>query len=121
MVSGVISNGQTHDIRHIKAMRSSGGYAGRMKTGGAANFGSTSILGLNLNIGQLVKAVQVFVPTIRSGSVQGWQSGMTVNATGTVLVHNCGYAGGYVGSGYGAQIWGDKGVDNGPSSGPTKR
>ena len=117
MVSGVISNGQTHDIRHIKAMRSSGGYAGRMKTGGAANFGSTSILGLNLNIGQLVKAVQVFVPTIRSGSVQGWQSGMTVTATGTDLVHNCGYAGGYVGSGYGAQIWGDKGVDNGPSSG----
>ena len=117
MVSGVISNGQTHDIRHIRAMRSAGGYAGRMKTGGAANFGSASILGLNLNLGQLVKAAEVFVPTIRSGSVYGWQSGMTVTATGTDFIHNCGYAGGYVGSGYGAQIWGDKGVDDGQPSG----
>ena len=117
MVSGVISNGQSYDMKHIKAMRSAGGYAGRMKTGGAANFGSASILGLNLNLGQLVQAAQVFVPTIRSGSVYGWQSGMTVTATGTDFIHTCGYAGGYAGSTYGAQIWGDRGVDDGPAFG----
>lgn len=110
MVTGVITNGQSYDMKEIRAMRSAGGYAGRMQTGAAAEFGSTNILGLNLNIGQLVQAAQIFVPTIKSGSVHGWQSGMTVTGYGTDFAHKCGYAGGYVGSAYGAQIWGDKNV-----------
>ncbi len=108
MVTGVITNGQSYDMKLIRAMRSAGGYAGKMQTGAAAEFGSTNILGLELNLGQLVQAAQVFVPTIKSGSVHGWQSGMTVIGNGTDFKNKCGYAGGYAGSAYGAQIWGDK-------------
>ena len=115
MVTGVITDGQSYDMKLIRAMRSAGGYAGRMQTGAAAEFGSVSLLGLNLNLGQLVSAVQTFVPTVKSGSVHGWQSGMTVTAYGTGnsgsdITNRCGYAGGYAGSCYGAQIWGDKNV-----------
>ncbi len=110
MVTGVITNGQSYDMKLIRAMRSAGGYAGKMQTGAAAEFGSANILGLNLNLGQLVQAAQIFVPTIKSGSARGWQSGMTVTAVGNDFNNKCGYAGGYVGSAYGAQIWGDENV-----------
>ncbi len=112
MVTGVITDGQSYDMKKIRAMRSAGGYAGKMQTGAAASFGNVGILGLNLNLGQLVKAAQVFVPTVKSGSVRGWQSGMTVECFGTDFTHSCGYAGGYAGSVYGAQIWGDKNADD---------
>lgn len=46
---------------------------------------------------------QLFVPAVRNSSVQGYQSGLTVQATGLPENH-CGYSGGYVGSAYGAQI-----------------
>lgn len=74
-----------------------------MKTGGAVELGTVNILGLNLNVGQLVNIAQLFVPAIRNSSVQGYQSGLTVQATGLPENH-CGYSGGYVGSAYGAQI-----------------
>ena len=74
-----------------------------MKTGGAVELGSVNILGLNLNVGQLLNIAQLFVPAIRNSSVQGYQSGLTVQATGSPDNH-CGYSGGYVGSAYGAQI-----------------
>lgn len=45
----------------------------------------------------------MFVPAVRNSSVQGYQSGLTVQATG-LPVNHCGYSGGYVGSAYGAQI-----------------
>ena len=109
MVSGVITDGQAYDTKLVRSTRSTGGYAGSMQTGAAASFGSFDLLGLvQLNLDKLVSAVQVFVPTVKSGSVHGWQSGMTVVCTGTDFEHKCGYAGGYVGSAYGAQIWGDK-------------
>lgn len=119
MVTGVITNGQSYDMKKIRAMRSAGGYAGRMQTGSAAEFGSVNLLGntLNLNIGQLVSAVKIFVPTIKSGSVHGWQSGMTVTSYGTDFIHKCGYAGGYAGSAYGAQIWGNENKGNSPGTG----
>lgn len=117
MLSGVITNGQSFDMKLIRAMRNAGGYAGKMQTGGAASFGSVNILGLNLNLGNLAKAAQVFVPTVKSGTIHGWKSGMTVESYGTDLIHKCGYAGGYVGSAYGAQIWGDRNVRDTAGSG----
>ncbi len=107
MSSGVITNAQANEVKQVNGMRSVGGFAGRMRTGGAAEFGSVSILGLKLNIGALLQVAQVFVPVIKNSSVKGYQSGMTVTATGTDRVHGCGYAGGYAGSVYGGQIWGD--------------
>ena len=117
MVSGVITDGRAYDMKKIRAMRSAGGYAGKMQTGAAAQFGSVSILGLDLNLSKLVSAANVFVPTVKSGSVRGWQSGMTVEAFGNDFTHNCGYAGGYTGSAYGAQIWGDKNAGNSAGTG----
>ena len=119
MRSGVITNGQAYDAKIVRAMRSAGGYAGSMQTGGAANFGTVSLFNgnINLNLGELVDVAEVFVPTVRTGSVRGWQSGLTVTAFGTDYVHKCGYAGGYVGSAYGAQIWGDRMFDDNSGNG----
>lgn len=107
MESGTITNAHAYDVRIVKAMRNAGGFAGRMVTGGAASFGNVNILGLELNIGELLSVAEVFVPVVKDSSVCGYQSGLTVHATGTDHVHKCGYAGGYAGSVYGAQIWGD--------------
>ena len=64
-----------------------------METGGAANFGKVDLLGLQLNIGQLVNVAQVFVPAVKNSSVQGYASGLTVTATGTNDKNaNAGYA-----------------------------
>ncbi len=108
MISGVITNGQAHDVKAVKAMGNAGGYAGKMRAGGAAEFGTVKILGLKLNLGQLLQAAQFFVPVIKGSSVEGYRSGLTVTATGKDAARNLGNAGGYVGSAYGAQIWGDK-------------
>lgn len=90
-----------------------GGYAGFMESGGAANLGGISILGLNLDLGQLISAAEVFVPSIQgSSSTVGYREGMTVQALGMGSAENdekydLGHAGGYVGYAEGAQIWGD--------------
>lgn len=103
MNSGTLTNCMAYDAKLVSAMHSAGGFAGQMKTGGAVELGTVNILGLNLNVGQLVNIAQLFVPAIRNSSVQGYQSGLTVQATGLPENH-CGYSGGYVGSAYGAQI-----------------
>lgn len=113
MRSGVIEDGLSRDAKTVRAMRAAGGYAGLMESGGAANLGSVSILGLNLNLGELVKAAEVFVPSVQgSSSTVGYRHGMKIQATGTGVVsddekHDLGHAGGYVGYAEGAQIWGD--------------
>lgn len=103
MNSGTLTNCMAYDAKLVSAMHSAGGFAGQMKTGGAVELGTVNILGLNLNVGQLVNIAQLFVPAVRNSSVQGYQSGLTVQATGMPENH-CGYSGGYVGSAYGAQI-----------------
>lgn len=103
MNSGTLTNCMAYDAKQVSAMHSAGGFAGQMKTGGAVELGTVNILGLNLNVGQLVNIAQLFVPAVRNSSVQGYQSGLTVQATGMPENH-CGYSGGYVGSAYGAQI-----------------
>lgn len=103
MNSGTLTNCMAYDAKLVSAMHSAGGFAGQMKTGGAVELGTVNILGLNLNVGQLVNIAQLFVPAIRNSSVQGYKSGLTVQATGSPENH-CGYSGGFVGSAYGAQI-----------------
>lgn len=117
MLSGIITDGQAYDAKLIKAMRDAGGFAGSMQTGGAASFGSLSIANLDLNLDDLIGAGEVLVPKVESSSVHGYQSGMTVTCTGTDFTHYCGYAGGYVGSAYGAQIWGDHNASGYTTSG----
>lgn len=103
MNSGTLTNCMAYDAKLVSAMHSAGGFAGQMKTGGAVKLGTVNILGLNLNAGKLLDIAKLFVPAVRNSSVQGYQSGLTVQATG-LPVNHCGYSGGYVGSAYGAQI-----------------
>lgn len=103
MNSGTLTNCMAYDAKLVSALHSAGGFAGQMKTGGAAQLGTVSILGLNLNLDQLLNIAQLFVPAVRNSSVQGYKSGLTVQAIGLPENH-CGYSGGFVGSAYGAQI-----------------
>ena len=103
MNSGTLTNCMAYDAKLVSALHSAGGFAGQMKTGGAVELGTVNILGLKLNAGQLLNIAQLFVPAVRNSSVQGYKSGLTVQATGLPKNH-CGYSGGYVGSAYGAQI-----------------
>ncbi len=105
MRSGVLTNCMAYDVKSVQARGAAGGFAGRAEAGGAASLGGVSILGLELDLGQLVDVAELFVPVIKNSSVQGYRSGMTVTATGTPSPgDDVGYAGGYVGAAYGAQI-----------------
>ena len=64
MVSGTVTNGQAHDVRQVRGMRSAGGFAGSAQAGGAATLGSVDLLSGSLNLGQLLDVAQVFVPVI---------------------------------------------------------
>ena len=107
MQTGTITNGQAYQTKKVKGLRTEGGFAGEMINGGAANLGGVNILGLNLQLGRMIDALNVFVPVIKQSSVEGYQSGLMVESTGTNNKDNCGYAGGYVGKLIGGQIWGD--------------
>ena len=105
MRSGVLTNCMAYDVKSVQARGAAGGFAGRAEAGGAASLGGVNILGLTLELDQLVDVAELFVPVINNSSVQGYRSGMTVTATGTPSPDDdIGYAGGYVGAAYGAQI-----------------
>ena len=107
MLTGTITNGQAHDTKLVKGLRCAGGFAGEMINGGAANLGGVDILGLKLPLSQMLDVLNVFVPVIQQSSVEGYQSGLTVQSNGINDKELLGYAGGYVGKLIGGQIWGD--------------
>ena len=111
MKAGVVTNAHAWDAKSVIAYTSAGGFAGEMKTGGVAEVGKVSLIGLDIT--GSISAVQTFVPVIRNSDITGFQSGMTVKATGipvkdsTLKIEKVGYAGGYVGHMLGGQIWGN--------------
>lgn len=107
MLTGTITNGQAHDTKLVKGIRCDGGFAGEMLNGGAANLGGVNILDLKLDLGQMLKVLEVFVPAIKQSSVEGYQSGLMVQSNGINDKGLLGYAGGFVGKLIGGQIWGD--------------
>lgn len=107
MQTGTITNGQAYQTKRVTGMRTAGGFAGEMINGGAAKLGGVNILGLKLDLGRMIDVLNVFVPVIKQSSVEGYQSGLLVQSTGTAGKDACGYAGGYVGKLIGGQIWGD--------------
>lgn len=107
MQTGTITNGQAYQAKTIKGLRCAGGFAGEMINGGAAKLGGVDILGLNLQLGQMLQVLNVFVPVIKKSSVEGYQSGLIVQSEGVEDKDTCGYAGGYVGKLIGGQIWGE--------------
>lgn len=108
MLTGTITNGQAHDTKLVKGLRCAGGFAGEMINGGAADLGGVSVLGLNLQLGQMLEVLNVFVPVIKKSSVEGYQSGLMVQSNKTNNKDFLGYAGGYVGKLIGGQIWGEE-------------
>ena len=108
MHSGVIRHCWAKDAKLVAAMRASGGFAGEVQTKDSAGLGSASILGLNLNLGNMVSLLKVFVPEISESGVDAYQQGLTVVADGSVtdsqVVPGVGMAGGYCGASYGGQL-----------------
>ena len=107
MQTGTITNGQAYQAKTIKGLRCAGGFAGEMINGGAADLGGVNILGLDLQLGEMINVLNVFVPVIKQSSMEGYQSGLRVQSNGTSENEACGYAGGYVGKLIGGQIWGE--------------
>ncbi|MBM6692605.1 Cna B-type domain-containing protein [Bifidobacterium pullorum subsp. saeculare] len=112
MVTGTITNGHAHDVKLVRGMRAAGGFAGMAEAGGVAQLGSVSILGINLNLGEMLDVALAFVPVIKSSSVDGYRTGMTVASPGLGshdkdTKNDTGNAGGYIGLGSGVQIWGE--------------
>ncbi|MDN0055811.1 Cna B-type domain-containing protein [Collinsella ihumii] len=114
MVTGTITNGKAYDTKLVRAMRAAGGFAGAAEAGAAATLGSVGLANglLQINLNELLNAAQIFVPAIKNSSVEGYRLGMTVESFGSGSrsddVNNAtGNAGGYIGYGAGAQIWGD--------------
>lgn len=117
MQSGKVDNSTrteayaVYGLEKVKGESHAGGFAGEMKTGGVAEVGKVELIGLD--IANSISAVQTFVPIIRNSDITGFQSGMTVKATGipvkdsTLKIEKVGYAGGYVGHMVGGQIWGN--------------
>ena len=108
MLTGAITNAQAHDAKLVDGARCAGGFTGEMINGGAANLGGVNILGLNLQLGQMLDVLQTFVPVIKQSSTEGYQSGLTVKSNGIDQKDASGYAGGYVGKLIGGQIRGDE-------------
>ena len=108
MLTGTITNAQAHDTKLVKGLRCVGGFAGEMLNGGAANLGDLDILELKLPLSQMLDVLNVFVPVIKQSSVEGYQSGLTVQSKRIHDKDLLGYAGGYVGKLIGGQIWGEE-------------
>lgn len=108
MLTGTITNAQAHDTKLVKGLRCVGGFAGEMLNGGAANLGNLDILELKLPLSQMLDVLNVFVPVIKQSSVEGYQSGLTVQSNEKKDKDLLGYAGGFVGKLIGGQIWGEE-------------
>lgn len=124
MKSGVVTEAHAWDPKSVIAHEGAGGFAGEMLTGGVASVGSLNLLDLPI-VGSL-DAVQTFVPVVRNSDVTGFQSGLTVHATGvpqpqgTAKVEKVGDAGGFVGRMVGGQIWGEWDNPKAEKPAPTK-
>lgn len=124
MKSGVVTEAHAWDPKSVVAHEGAGGFAGEMLTGGVASVGSLKLLDLPI-VGSL-DAVQTFVPVVRNSDVTGFQSGLTVHATGvpqpqgTAKVEKIGDAGGFVGRMVGGQILGEWDDPKAEKPAPTK-
>lgn len=124
MKSGVVTEAHAWDPKSVIAHEGAGGFAGEMLTGGVAEVGKVNLIGLPLT-GSL-SAVQTFVPVVRNSDITGFQSGLSVHATGvpqsqdSAKIEKVGDAGGFVGHMVGGQIWGEWDDPQAEKPAPTK-
>lgn len=85
----------------IEGIHYAGGFGGKIYAGGLVDAGGLSLLGglIKLDVGNLIRVMNVYIPRISYAGVQSAQNGFTVKATAEES-----YAGGYLGFGSGVQI-----------------
>lgn len=88
-------------LEKVKGESHAGGFAGKIDAGATASSDGLNLLGgiLNLDIGQLLNVLEVYIPVIQSAGVKSAEKGFTVEAA-----EKDSYAGGYLGYGGGVQI-----------------
>ena len=123
MTGCTITNADANDLMSVEALNNAGGFAGEMISGGLTELGGVEIFGLgSIALGNLLSALSIFVPKIETSTVDGYQSGAQIMATGQDKTNNSlsealsgqvaeqGNAGGFAGRVVGGQIWGSADV-----------
>lgn len=89
------------NLEKVSGYKYAGGFAGNVIAGGVASSDGLKLLDgiLNLNIGNLLSVLDVYIPKINSAGVKSVEDGLLVESNS-----KDGYAGGYVGRASGAQI-----------------
>lgn len=89
------------NLEKVSGYKYAGGFAGNVIAGGVASSDGLKLLNgiLDLNIGNLLSVLDVYIPKINSTGVKSVESGFVVESNSSD-----GYAGGYVGRASGAQI-----------------
>ena len=107
MQSGNVDNSTSREayvvygLEKVKGESHAGGFGGKVDAGATASSDGLNLLGgiLNLDIGQLLNVLEVYIPIIQSAGVKSAEKGFTVEAADMDS-----YAGGYLGYGGGVQI-----------------
>lgn len=89
------------NLEKVSGYKYAGGFAGNVIAGGVASSDGLKLLDgiLNLNIGNLLSVLDVYIPKINSAGVKSVEDGLLVESNS-----KDGYAGGYVGRASGAHI-----------------
>lgn len=89
------------NLEKVSGYKYAGGFAGNVIAGGVASSDGLKLLNgiLDLNIGNLLSVLDVYIPKINSTGVKSVEDGLLVESNSSD-----GYAGGYVGRASGAQI-----------------
>lgn len=89
------------NLEKVSGYKYAGGFVGNVIAGGVASSDGLKLLDgiLNLNIGNLLSVLDVYIPKINSAGVKSVEDGLLVESNS-----KDGYAGGYVGRASGAQI-----------------
>ena len=89
----------------ISAPKNAGGYVGKLDIGSTASVGGgLKTLGTNINLANILSALDVTASKIENSDVTGAVGGFSVKANGLDENKTIGNAGGFVGTDYGSQI-----------------
>lgn len=107
-----IENAVVDSVANVRAYRTAGGFVGNMRAGSVANAGGISLAGINIL--DNLSLIEAFVPVIKGVQVNGFVSGLSVEAygitekdsNGSVTGQTAGRAGGFAGYIVGGQISG---------------
>lgn len=89
----------------ISAPKNAGGYVGKLDIGSTASVGGgLKALGTNINLANILSALDVTASKIENSDVTGAVGGFSVKANGLDENKTIGNAGGFVGTDYGSQI-----------------